>query len=55
MPRLRRLGRHPERQHHAVDLTALIEGCVERARIADGCVPVWHVLFVRTGTRSEWW
>jgi two-component system, OmpR family, sensor kinase len=35
MLRLARLDQHPEREHEAVNLTELIEGCVERARIAE--------------------
>ena len=32
---LARLDQHPNRQHEPVDLTALLEGCAERARIVD--------------------
>ena len=35
MLRLARLDQHPDQQHDLVDLTALIHGCAERARIAD--------------------
>jgi two-component system, OmpR family, sensor kinase len=35
MLRLARLDQHPGQQHAAVDLTAVIEGCAERAKIAD--------------------
>ena len=35
MLRLARLGQHPEQFREPVDLTALVTGCAERARIAD--------------------
>jgi two-component system, OmpR family, sensor kinase len=39
MLRLARLDQHPEREHEAVDMTELIEGCIERARIAEPARP----------------
>ncbi len=35
MLRLARLGQHPGRSREAVDVTAVVTGCAERARIAD--------------------
>jgi two-component system OmpR family sensor kinase len=35
MLRLARLDQHPARQHEPVDLAGLVDGCVQRARIAD--------------------
>ena len=35
MLRLARLGQHPGRSAEPVDLTAVVAGCAERARIAD--------------------
>ena len=35
MLRLARLDQHPERQRDPVDITVLVQTCVERARIAD--------------------
>jgi two-component system, OmpR family, sensor kinase len=41
MLRLARLDQYPSQEHDPVDLTAVIEGCAERARIADPGRP-WH-------------
>jgi two-component system OmpR family sensor kinase len=35
MLRLARLDQHPDQQHDLVDLTALVDGCAERAQVAD--------------------
>ena len=35
MLRLARLDQHPDQQHDLVDLTALVNGCAERAQVAD--------------------
>jgi two-component system OmpR family sensor kinase len=42
MLRLARLGQHPGRSAERVDLTAVVAGCAERARIADP-ERTWHV------------
>ena len=42
MLRLARLDQHPGQQHDPVDLTALVTGCAEAARIADPA-RTWHV------------
>ena len=42
MLRLARLGQHPGQSREPVDLTAVVAGCAERARIADPARP-WQV------------
>ena len=42
MLRLARLGQHPGQSREPVDMTAVVAGCTERARIADPA-RTWHV------------
>jgi two-component system OmpR family sensor kinase len=42
MLRLARLGQHPGRSREPVDITAVVTGCADRARIADPA-RTWHV------------
>ncbi|MFZ0188772.1 MAG: HAMP domain-containing sensor histidine kinase [Streptosporangiaceae bacterium] len=42
MLRLARLGQHPGQSREPVDMTAVVAGCAERARIADPA-RTWHV------------
>jgi two-component system, OmpR family, sensor kinase len=42
MLRLARLGQHPGRSREPVDVTAVVTGCADRARIADPA-RTWHV------------
>jgi two-component system, OmpR family, sensor kinase len=41
MLRLARLDQHPSQEHETVDLTALVQECVERARVTDA-EQAWH-------------